>query len=435
MKKYLALGLLAVCIMLQLLGCSSNDYRKATEEQNGIDFVEMGIVPEDMENTETDETDEAVEGAADDNLEQKKELREAASTESEDTLAEAEKNTTDEETEKNWEVPAMEVENYVYGTLDTATQQVYHELLEAILAHKEKVEVSTVDLDILENAYEAIFADHGGLFWVSGYAYTQYSLGGKLVSMEVSPQYTMELQERESIQKQIDAVAAEFLAGISVTDTDYDKAKYVFETLIRNVEYDTFAENNQNIISVFLNRSTVCQGYACATQYLLEKTGIQSAIVKGNANGGAHGWNLIRLDGKYYYMDTTWGNSRYKDADSGMDKYVNYSYLALSAKELRKTHRIDVGFALPECNSMEHNYFVREGLYFREWQPEKIGSMLSEIWDNGGGEVALKFSIPSMCEMVIDYFVKEQHVADYCETITTIYYLCDEEQNVVIFQI
>ena len=321
--------------------------------------------------------------------------------------------------------------NYAYSTLDEETRIVYDEVLDAILSHEEEVSVSTVDTKILENAYKAVCADYGGLFWVSGYVYTQYTRGGKLVGMDFTPKYTMSHEERIGIQEQIDDSVEELLAGISVSNSDYEKAKYVFEILIQNVDYDASMENNQNIISVFLSRATVCQGYACATQYLLNKLGVPSTIVTGTAEGESHAWNLVRLDGNYYYMDTTWGNSRYLDDSSQIEKYVNYSYLAVTSEEISRTHVLDSSFPLPECTSMENNYFVREGKYFTEWNPENVGSLFAQAWSQGGGGKSVKFSSPELYQQAIQYFIADQHIADYCEKISSIYYLEDPEQYVL----
>ncbi|MEY8421427.1 transglutaminase domain-containing protein [Lachnospiraceae bacterium 38-14] len=321
--------------------------------------------------------------------------------------------------------------NYAYSTLDEETRIVYDEVLDAILSHEEEVSVSTVDTKILENAYKAVCADYGGLFWVSGYVYTQYTRGGKLVGMDFTPKYTMSHEERIGIQEQIDDSVEELLAGISVSNSDYEKAKYVFEILIQNVDYDASMENNQNIISVFLSRATVCQGYACATQYLLNKLGVPSTIVTGMAEGESHAWNLVRLDGNYYYMDTTWGNSRYLDDSSQIEKYVNYSYLAVTSEEISRTHVLDSSFPLPECTSMENNYFVREGKYFTEWNPENVGSLFAQAWSQGGGGMSVKFSSPELYQQAIQYFIADQHIADYCEKISSIYYLEDPEQYVL----
>lgn len=332
-----------------------------------------------------------------------------------------------------WENDLSYAENYAYLTLTDTGKEVYDEIFTTILEHREKVEVSTLDVDLLEEVYRAICADYGGLYWVSGYVYTQYSKGGEPTGMEFQPKYTMDADERDRIQRQIDASVEELLAGISITDSDYAKAKYVFEILVQNVDYDAQAQNNQNIISAFLNRATVCQGYACATEYLLRLLGIQSAVVTGNANGESHAWNLVRLDGDYYYMDTTWGNSRYLDSESQMEKYVNYNYLAITSEEISRTHILDNSFRLPECTQTENNYFIKENRYFEEWNPEKIGELLAASWNAGGGDVAVKFASSGLYEQALQYFITDQHIADYCENISSIFYLEDKEMYVLTF--
>ena len=171
----------------------------------------------------------------------------------------------------------------------------------------------------------------------------------------------------------------------------------------------------------------------CATQYLLKLLGIESVIVTGNANAQSHAWNLVRLDGEYYYMDTTWGNSRYLDNSSQTEKYVNYNYLAITSEELGRTHTLDESFPLPECTSMKNNYFVRENLYFSEWNPEAVGEILRTAWNDGGRDAAVKFSSQGLYKQALEYFIVQQHIADYCDSISSVYYLEDEESYVITF--
>ena len=169
------------------------------------------------------------------------------------------------------------------------------------------------------------------------------------------------------------------------------------------------------------------------TQYLLRLLGIQSTIVTGNANGESHAWNLVRLDGEYYYMDTTWGNSRYLDSDSQMEKYVNYSYLAITSEEISRTHILDNSFKLPECTHTENNFFRKENRYYEAWSPEQIGALLAESWNAGGGDVSVKFASSDLYEQALQYFITDQHIADYCENISSIFYLEDKEMYVLTF--
>ena len=82
--------------------------------------------------------------------------------------------------------------------------------------------------------------------------------------------------DRETAAKrleEIDAAASRILSGISPDAGDYEKVKYVYDTLIRETDYELGAPDNQNIYSVFVNHVSVCQGYAKATQYLLNRLG------------------------------------------------------------------------------------------------------------------------------------------------------------------
>lgn len=335
------------------------------------------------------------------------------------------------ETDTQSEVPCLSEGKYAYGCLDEDTQKVYDEVLNAILEQQESIKVSTLDEKILDQAYQAVNADYGGLFWVSGYAYTQYMINDRMTGLEFSPQYTMSFEERKNIQAQIDANVKQMLSGISITDSDYEKAKYVYETLIQNVDYVIDAENNQNIISVFLNRETVCQGYACATQYLLDILDVPSVIVTGMVDGEAHAWNMVLLDGEYYYMDTTWGNSSYMDAGSGEDKFVTYDYLNVTTAEITKSHTIVTDFFLPECTAAIDNYYVKEGLYFTDWYPEEIGALYQAAWKNGTGGVAVKFADAALYEEAKEYFITNQHLGDFCQGLKSFYYVENTDQNIL----
>ncbi len=323
--------------------------------------------------------------------------------------------------------------NYSYEQLSDEGKQVYNRMLDTILNYEEKVDIPTTDTALMRQAYQALSSDYGGLFWVAGYTYTRYTMGDELVGLEFAPNYTMEEDEQEQYQAQVDAVVDEWLGGISFHDSDYQKAKYVFETLIQKVDYVEGAPENQNILSVFLNRETVCQGYACATQYLLRQLGIPSTIVSGYANGQAHAWNLVELDGEYYHMDTTWGNSTYLDTDSREEKFVNYSFLCMADQEISNTHEIQMLFPIPECNSIAHSYYVKEGLYFMSWDPDAIGEVFTQAWKSGQPSVSVKCVDEDLYRQLKEYFVNQQRIADYCDGISSIYYM--EEPELCVFTV
>ena len=206
----------------------------------------------------------------------------------------------------------------------------------------------------------------------------------------------------------------------------------MYELLALNTEYVKDAADSQNIISVFIKRQTVCQGYACAVQYLLEQLGIQSVIVSGTALGDAHAWNLIRLDGEYYYMDATWGNNGYRNGEGKVTSFIDYNYMVMTTEEMQMGHVPDQNMVLPECTAVMNNYYIREGTYMEEWNPELMGAILSEAWVQGR-VVTLRFLDDTLKKQAFRYFIEEGYIADYCDGITQINYIEDNMWKEISF--
>lgn len=326
----------------------------------------------------------------------------------------------------------ISVGKYAYEHLDQQGQVIYDEMLTAILNHEEKIRLSTTDLDLMRKAYTAVCGDYGGLFWVEGYVFTRYTKGEELVSLEFAPKYTMSEEERKITQAQIDETVDLWMNGISINDTDYEKAKYVYELLALNTEYVPDATDSQNIISVFIKQQTVCQGYACAVQYLLGQLGIQSVIVSGTALGDAHAWNLICLDGEYYYMDATWGNNGYRNKEGLETSFIDYNYMAMTTAEMMMGHVPDAEIELPECTAVMNNYYIKEGTYIEEWNPEWMGALLTDAWMQGQ-VVTLRFSDEILKKQACRYFIEEGYIADYCDGITEVNYIEDNMWKEISF--
>lgn len=328
-------------------------------------------------------------------------------------------------------VESVSYDRYAYQQLTEVQQQTYDQIYDCVINFKDKVALVTTEKDDISAAYEAVMADYGNLFWVSGYQYNTYTSNDSVIGMEFEPKYTMNQEQRDVYQVKIDAVVNEWLSGISPNASDFDKALYVFETLVKNVDYDSNSVENQNILSVFIYQSTVCQGYADAAWVMLDKLGIENTIITGTANNESHAWNLVYLDDAYYFMDVTWGNSKYLDSNNDATKRVNYAYLAMTTEEISQNHVITTGFEVPECLSNVDNYFVHQGLYYDWFGVDSIGEKLANSYQAGEEEISLKFSNRDLYSRVIDYFFAQKHISEYCKGIESVYYLLDENANVI----
>ncbi|MBO6214551.1 MAG: hypothetical protein J6N76_03320 [Lachnospiraceae bacterium] len=322
-------------------------------------------------------------------------------------------------------------EKYAYSTLSDEDKVIYDQIYDTIVSQKTDVAISTTDKDTLKRVYECVLADHGEIFWASGYVYHVYSVNDEIVNLTFSPNYLMDMDQRAQMQQRIDAVVADWLEGISYEASDYEKSRYIYQTLIKNVAYDANSTDNQNIISVFINQKTVCQGYANAVAYLAQKLGLQAAVVTGYANGELHAWNLIKLDGQYYYLDSTWGNSSYMDMTDSKQRFVNFAYLNITTEEISATHTAQVSFPLPECVSVEDNYYRHEGKWFDSPDYDAIGRIIGEAYAGGESTATVKLSGSDLYRAVHEYFIEDSHIAEYCPGITTVSYLQSEDMGVL----
>lgn len=330
------------------------------------------------------------------------------------------------------QVKTVSQDKYAYNTLDDKTKLVYDEILYAIVHREKQVQLATTDIEEMELAYLAVRYDYCNLFWLGQFSYVTYNRDDQITAIEITPEYSMTEAQQKETQKKIDEEADRMLADAPEDGTDYEKALYVFQTLIKEVDYVEDSEDNQNIISVFLNHETICQGYAYATQYLLEKLGISCTTVIGNVSDGPHAWNLARLDGEYYYIDTTWGNSQYlsrqsEQKEAVLSKYVDYNYFGATTADIMESHTPDSRIPLPECTDTADNYYVHEGRYITEWNPDTVGTIFRQSYEAKEDMVQIKFASVDLYEQAMQYFVEEYGIASYCPGLSSFRYMEDME--------
>ncbi|MBP5654652.1 MAG: S-layer homology domain-containing protein [Clostridiales bacterium] len=90
---------------------------------------------------------------------------------------------------------------------------------------------------------------------------------------------------------------------------DYQKIRAIYEYMTKNTKYD-YSKNKDAITytpyAALCKHKAVCQGIAVATYDLMLKAGIDCRVI----TGGNHAWNIVKLEGKYYYIDATWDVGR-----------------------------------------------------------------------------------------------------------------------------
>lgn len=320
----------------------------------------------------------------------------------------------------------------------TEAEQVWYQDMEQILGNlREKVKLSEAGLKAgldetdVDRIFQCVLDDHPELFYVEGYSYTKYTRGNRTVAIEFTGTYNQDKETIYARKQEIEDAVTEVLKAAGQLEDDYEKIKYVYEFLIENTEYDLESEDNQNIYSVFANQASVCQGYAKAFQYLMNRLNVECALVQGKvaSTGEGHAWNLVRSAGAYYYVDPTWGDISYEsnqdesnqDDRSGQSSQsvsdngqtdekrlpgVSYDYLCITTEQLLKTHQPTDQEALPECKALRDNYYVREDAFFTEYNEEQLAELVERRLAEGNSDIALRCSsedcYKEMCEALLD---------------------------------
>lgn len=94
--------------------------------------------------------------------------------------------------------------------------------------------------------------------------------------------------------------------------TQVDKSRAIYAWVSKNVSYD-IDELNKNGAKFYTAedalrlRKVMCTGYANLNAALHRAVGIETVVVYGQAGGGLHAWNEVRIGNKWYFQDTTWG--------------------------------------------------------------------------------------------------------------------------------
>jgi transglutaminase-like putative cysteine protease len=137
-----------------------------------------------------------------------------------------------------------------------------------------------------------------------------YTRSGTQAYVVWEVRYTSDAKQEKLMASRIKSVVRSLkLSGCS----EAEKIKKIHDYICKNVEYyNDGTWNCHSAYAALKQKAAVCQGYAALFYALGIQAGLKVRCVSGTSNGQPHLWNIVRMGGSWYNLDTTWDdqNSR-----------------------------------------------------------------------------------------------------------------------------
>ncbi len=178
----------------------------------------------------------------------------------------------------------------------------------------------------------------------SDYDYLQYKTNRVYAHIKgfgnaLTVTYEFEYNETEKETAKVDETIKSLFGKWKIDKlSDYDKIKKIHDFIIKNASYDTYTQQ-YSAYDNLINKSSTCQGYMSLAYKMFTEAGIPCRIITGTGNGESHGWNIVKLNGKWFNIDCTWDDPL---TTSG-ENIATYDYFLKSDKDF-KDHSRDEEF-------------------------------------------------------------------------------------------
>ncbi len=265
---------------------------------------------------------------------------------------------------------------YAYSTLTPLQKTLYTLIYDGVAEHKAKIDLSSYSVtpSDLNTAFYAMDYENPQFFWLaSGYSYSYR--GSKVMS--VSPNYARSKSEAASIAPKLEAAAAAIISEANQQSSDFDRVLYIHDAIVDATTYTTLGgEYKRDVDGPLVNGKALCEGYSKTFAYLAQSLGYDTICVSGKGNSGDHMWNMIKLDGSWYYMDVT-----FDDPVSAVPM-CSHDYFCITEKQLLETHIIDNVFPVPAATATKYNYYNGSGITYHTNVTGAYNELVRKAADN-----------------------------------------------------
>jgi len=299
---------------------------------------------------------------------------------------------------------------YHYGNLSGDEQTAYDDILARLPGFPESVKIKNLDSEALSRVFSALVLDQPMLFQISTTHYKTRTTNGMVTAF--LPEYRL---DQDSYAAQCEALArACETFSVPEGGGEFDCELALHDQLVRRCAYsEQFEEPKKSTAyGAIVEGSASCEGYARATQLLMEMQGLPCYIVTGEASNlagftGGHAWNKVRIDGAWYHLDSTWNDPVTEDGGH----VTSHAYFNITDAEIGRTH--EVNDEKNPCAATAANYYVRKGLEFTSLDraaEDVLAKALREAMRDGDNAAELRFTSDAAMQDGLRYLFDKQNV-------------------------
>ncbi len=179
-------------------------------------------------------------------------------------------------------------------------------------------------------------------------------------------------------EKAVDAKVNQILQELNVDGkTDVEKVYAIYDYMINHIRYDyknlddaTYMQK-YTAYAALVENTSVCMGYALAFYRLALACGVDARYI--HSDPMEHAWDIVRVDGQYYYLDATWDEKVTNDMADRPG-----SYFLRGTESWQRIH-VHKGISDPGMliygQSLADNGYVVSAADYHDWTLSEDGTL------------------------------------------------------------
>lgn len=299
---------------------------------------------------------------------------------------------------------------FYFERLTPVEKRAYNAIIEKIYDMPERIAVPKIDGKELDNVFSALLFDNPDLFFLGRKCavetrmwLTYFSVDYIIDKADLADMKAQLERECEAFEQTLTDPGNQWRTELEIHDHVIDRCEY------HDPEGDLIYSSSYGAL---VNGRAACEGYSKAVKLLLDRAGIENALISGvsengEGSGGAHMWNIVNIGGDYYHLDCTWDDPVSDDGG----KLRMYTYFNLSDEMISGTHR-DFSYDFG-CNSTAENYYIKTGTYFESYSrssESRLTDIITKSVKNGRYQIQLRFADKKSYDGAVADLIKGERI-------------------------